>query len=81
MPQKSAVTMIPVKSSTIKAIGHDGTDLHVEFVHGGKYTFHNVPAKLFNEMLKAPSVGKYFHGRIKGQHKFSKGAPGKAPSP
>lgn len=73
--------MIPVRSSTIKAVGHDGTDMHVEFVSGGTYTYHNVPAKLFGAMLKAPSIGSFFHSQVKGKHKFTKqGAAGKAPT-
>lgn len=72
MPSKQPVTMLPVRSSTIKAVGHDGTDLHIEFVHGGAYTYHNVPAKLLGEMLKAPSIGSFFHRNIKGKHKFTK---------
>lgn len=76
MPQKPALTMIPVKSSTIKAVGHDGKDLHIEFVSGGNYVFHDVPAKLFGQLLKAPSIGSFFHRNVKGKHKFTKTAAG-----
>jgi len=63
--------MIPVKSSNIKAIGHDratGT-LHVHFNNGAKWEYKGVPARHFQAMLHPDtSVGGYLHAHIKGRH-------------
>lgn len=62
------------RSSCVAAVGYDeGTKiLGIVFKHGGKYTFTGVPKDLYDGMLKAPSVGKYFHSRIEGHYPFNK---------
>jgi hypothetical protein len=62
------VTMIPVESSNIAAVGHDPktNELHVYFKSGTQYVHSDVPRALYQNMLQAPSKGKYHAERIKG---------------
>lgn len=57
-----AVTMIPLKSSAVAAIGHDpdANECHVRFKNGGEYIHQNVSAQEFEEFKSAPSAGKHF---------------------
>lgn len=59
----------PVSSSSIARVGHDADthQLHVQFIGGGQYIFHDVPRSHFDDLLAAPSVGKHFQQQIKGQ--------------
>lgn len=68
------VERTPVKSSNIRAIGHDpeSKTLEVEFSNGGVYHYHGVDSDQYNELLKAESVGRHLNTHIKGHHKFSK---------
>lgn len=66
------VEMIPVESSSIKEVGYDesGYQLHVRFVTGFLYAYMNVPKELFQEMINAESIGKYFAEHVKKQYDF-----------
>lgn len=59
--------MTPVQSSNIAAIGHDPINLTltVEFKSGARYLYQNVPTDLFDQMVKADSIGSAFHNLIK----------------
>lgn len=61
-----------VQSSTISEISHDGKTLLIEFVHGGKYAYEDVPPAVFEAFAAAESKGKYFHAEIKGKYRYSK---------
>lgn len=60
--------MIPVSSSDISSIGHEGSTLHIRFNSGGLYAYYNVPASTYNSLMSAGSHGKYFHANIKGRY-------------
>ncbi len=62
------VTMIPVESSNIRAIGHDprSNELHIHFKNGTQYVHPDVHRVLYQNMLQSPSKGKYYADRIKG---------------
>lgn len=57
---------IPVKSSNIISVGYDPSakTLEIEF-NSGVYQYFQVPQSVADELLAAPSVGKYFHANIK----------------
>jgi hypothetical protein len=58
--------MKQVKSSNINAIGYDADarELHLEF-HGGRvHIYSDVNADVHEAMLKADSIGKFFHSNI-----------------
>ncbi|HUF28448.1 MAG TPA: KTSC domain-containing protein [Gemmatimonadaceae bacterium] len=56
-----------VVSSSIRSVGFDSGSrvLEIEFCTGGIYQFHGVPEYVFDELLSAPSIGKYYQHRIK----------------
>lgn len=49
--------MIYVDSSNVEAIGYDGDaqELHVQFVSGGSYIYHEVPQDVFDAFMSATS--------------------------
>lgn len=59
--------MTPVQSSNIAAIGHDPITLTltVLFKSGARYEYKSVPTLLFDQLVKADSVGSAFHKLIK----------------
>lgn len=69
---------IPVKSSNISEIAYDPerVQMHVKFTNSGHYEYDAVPYTLFNQLLKAESVGKFFNENIKkGSFIFRKADP------
>jgi hypothetical protein len=75
------ITLIPVESSQIEAIGYDQSRqvLAIKFKNktgtGPTYEYGNVSQTLFDEFLAADSKGRFFRDRIKsnsGTHPFTK---------
>ena len=69
MTNPPQITMIPVESSQIESMGHNGVSLmHVTF-KGKKpttYSYSGVPPELFTQILEdKESVGKAFNALIK----------------
>jgi hypothetical protein len=69
--------LIPVKSSTLDAIGYDREkeELTIAFKGGSQYLYTKVPAKTFDTLMTPPegsSHGKFFHSNIKGKFDFVK---------
>ena len=66
----------PVESSLIRAVAYDASakSLYVEFVRspGVVYQYHDVEADVYQALVNAPSVGKYFLRNIRGVYTFSK---------
>lgn len=67
------VTMAPVKSSNIEAIGYDpaSRELHVKFKSGG-YVYADVAPDKHAALMKAESKGKHVHEHIRPHHKARK---------
>lgn len=61
-----------VKSSNIKGVSRTGNDLLVKFNSGAIYEYKDVPEEVFDALLSAESVGKYFNKEIKGKFTFRK---------
>ena len=57
-----------VESTTLVAIGYDaaGEILQLEFRSHAVYSYLGVPGSVFEELLSAPSKGRYFNGAIRG---------------
>ena len=81
-----AIDLTEVESSQIHAIGHDAATntLAIQFKSRGKpgnvYEYANVPAKKFEAMLAAESIGTFFGNEIKAKvddHPFTKIEPEK----
>lgn len=60
--------LIEVNSSNVAAIGFDGGVLTVKYKNNRTYQYHGVPEDVFNEVLKAESVGQALAEKIKGQY-------------
>lgn len=64
----------PVTSSDIISIGYDPAlqQMEVEFRRGDKlYLYWDVPQEVYDELMIASSVGKYFASRVKGVYRFT----------
>jgi predicted metal-dependent hydrolase len=74
MKEKQAIQHTPVRSSNIKAIGHDPNTraLYVKFRNGGHYVYHDVDLADYSRLMAAESKGKYLHQFIKGKHRHTK---------
>ena len=59
-----------VLSREIEWIGYDDKRnmLQVEFIAGGIYQYDQVPQKIYQDFLNAPSYGQYFESQIKGHY-------------
>jgi hypothetical protein len=54
-----------VISSNIKSVGHSDKGLLLTFKSGKEYLYPGVPKLLYEQMLDADSVGKFFAQHIK----------------
>jgi hypothetical protein len=62
--------MISVSSSNIVSIGYENDFLDVRFRDNRTYRYFHVPESVFQELMNAPSKGKYLDLRIKGHFPF-----------
>lgn len=46
--------------------------LTVEFVSGNTYEYYNVPATVYNLLVKAQSKGQFFNANIRGNYRFAR---------
>ncbi len=51
-----------VNSSNLRSVGYDKSVgiLEIEFNNGGIYQYFKVPENIYQELMNAPSHGKYF---------------------
>jgi hypothetical protein len=63
----------PVNSSSIKAVGYDGSTraLELEYVNGSVYQYFDVPQPTYAGLLAAPSIGSYVNTEIKPYYDFT----------
>lgn len=66
--------MIYVDSSNVEAIGYEDSamELHVQFVGGSLYVYHDVPREVYEDLMVAPSKGSFLNRVIKGVYQFTK---------
>lgn len=64
--------MVQVDSSAIDEVAYDeaARRLTIRFVHGGRYTYLEVPPRVARGLLAAPSHGRYFHDHIRDRYAF-----------
>ena len=55
-----------VSSSVIASVGYDAKSATLELVFhtGGIYQYYGVPSMLYEQLLTADSIGKFFHEHI-----------------
>lgn len=59
--QPPTIEMIPVESSNIESVGHDGKEtLRVKFKGSGSYDYVGIQEDEFFGLVNAPSVGKAY---------------------
>ncbi len=58
---------IPVKSSNLKAVGYESEIMEVEFLNGSVYEYSEVSQEKYDDLMSAPSKGKYYNQHIKGE--------------
>jgi len=50
----------------------DAQELHVQFVSGGYYIYHQVPSQIYEDLMSAPSKGSFLNREVKGVYQFAK---------
>jgi hypothetical protein len=63
------MTLIPVSSSAIRAVGYDGYTLSVEFHESGTYDHPGVPESVYRALMNASSKGAYYNRYIRGRYR------------
>lgn len=64
--------MNSLDSSNLKAAGFENGTLIIEFTNNTKYSYKNVPRHVYDELLAAPSHGKFFHLAIRNVYEANK---------
>ena len=60
-----------VKSSNIISVGHDGTNLYVNY-KSGTYKYENVDKTIYESLLTSDSKGKFMNENIKGKYSYTR---------
>ena len=62
-------------SSMLARFSYDANEqsLIVEFKHGGRYEYYDVPEDVFKKMVAARSRGRFFQDHIRDDYEFSRG--------
>ena len=63
-----------VASSNLAEVGYDSDleTLEVQFKSGGIYQYFNVPAFMYERLMSADSLGRFFKAEIKGHYPEAK---------
>ena len=63
-----------VASSSVKSVGYDSwtETLEVEFLSGSRYQYYGVPQQMHEQMMQAPSKGRFLNAYIKNQYPYSR---------
>lgn len=67
-------TIKQVNSSQLQEVEYDSetSKLIVTFNNGSKYSYDDVPEKVFVELVSVDSIGSYFNREIKSKYKYTK---------
>lgn len=55
---------IPVTSSSLNSVGHEGTTLEIEFHNGSIYRYYKVPPHVYQGLINTESYGQFFNEYI-----------------
>lgn len=63
-----------VDSSAISSVSYSEKNrvLTIEFLHGGRYSYENVPRYRFRKLTREASTGREFHKRVRDQFNYAK---------
>lgn len=65
------VQMIPVDSSAFASVGYEDGTLYICFHNGSLYSYTDVPASVYDDLMSASSKGSYFHAHIRDQYDYN----------
>ena len=70
----AAMNRITVESRIVATVGYDdpSSTMELEFVDGGVYRYFVVPRSVFDDLLAADSIGRFFHEYIRGVYPFER---------
>lgn len=65
---------VQVVSSNIKEAGFDSQSgtLELLFSDGRIYQYFDVPESIYEQLVAAPSVGRFFHTEIRGVYRYAR---------
>jgi hypothetical protein len=63
--------MKKVKSSAINSVGHRDDVLDIEFKSGRRFSYSDVPKRVYDELMDADSIGRYFNLNIRNHYVHS----------
>ena len=68
------MTLEPVSSSNLEAIGYDSPSetLAVRFKSGRTYQYFDVPERIHAKLMAAESKGRYLNREIKGMYRYAR---------
>jgi hypothetical protein len=66
------MSRIAVESSALEAVNYYRGCLEINFESGHLYRYFGVPKEVFDELLAAPSKGRYFHEHILDRYPFER---------
>lgn len=69
---RGAISLTPVKSSNISKLGWNDGVLHVEFSNGGLFSYAGVTSQMYEELMKAGSIGSHFAKHVRPKYKGTK---------
>jgi hypothetical protein len=72
----STVKRQKVVSSNLRSVGYDEAArvLEVEFQNGRVYRYLDVPREVYEELMSADSLGRYFNEYIRESYQYSRAA-------
>jgi hypothetical protein len=64
----------PVSSSNVASVGYDPNTmtLEVEFIDGSVYQYFDVPETVYQELMRASSIGHFMHANIRNNYRYTK---------
>lgn len=69
-----------VESTTVRSVGYERKSriLEIEFQSGVVYQYVDVPARVYEQLWKAESKGRYFNSEIRDTYEFVRVQGGRA---
>ena len=61
-----------VESSAVSFVHYDevAAELHVQFTSGRAYVYYGVPRRVYEGLMRAPSIGVYFNAHIRNRYRY-----------
>jgi len=64
----------PVSSSSVTSVGYDPNTLTLEVEYKGDsvYQYFDVPETVYQELMRASSIGQFMHANVKNNYRYTK---------